>query len=263
VSIDTTKIELFSRHIAMYREPHARDGYEALADRYASRIDTKAHNAFYERPATISLLPDVNGRRVLDAGCGPGKYAEILVERGAEVLGIDVSPSMVKLATERLGDRASFIVADMAEPLDFLQAGSFDVILAPLSLDYVENWTPVFHEFSRVLRPRGLFIFSITHPAADMAEDICENYFQVEPVVEVWTGFGNPPATVHRFRHPLGYTISTLLDGGFTLDQVLEPVPTGEFADVLPEDYALLSRRPGFLCIRAVNGTLRGEVDKQ
>ena len=53
-----------------------------LADDYARLIDTKPHNAYYERPATLALLPDVNGMHVLDAGCGPGIYAEELLKRG-------------------------------------------------------------------------------------------------------------------------------------------------------------------------------------
>jgi 2-polyprenyl-3-methyl-5-hydroxy-6-metoxy-1,4-benzoquinol methylase len=83
-------------------EPVAREVYDRLADAYAARAPTKPHNAFYERPATLSLLGDVAGKRVLDAGCGPGIYAEELVARGAEVVGFDASGRMVELARKRL-----------------------------------------------------------------------------------------------------------------------------------------------------------------
>ena len=56
----------------MNEEPIAREAYGRLADAYAARLVTKAHNAFYDRPAVLSLLPPVQGKRVLDAGCGPG-----------------------------------------------------------------------------------------------------------------------------------------------------------------------------------------------
>ena len=55
--------------------------YTALADASAARIDTKAHNAFYERPATLAMLPEVAGRNILDPGCGPGVYTEWLLGR--------------------------------------------------------------------------------------------------------------------------------------------------------------------------------------
>jgi 2-polyprenyl-3-methyl-5-hydroxy-6-metoxy-1,4-benzoquinol methylase len=63
-------------------KPVALDAYDALAESYAALVDTKPHNAYYERPATLSLLPDVRGKRVLDAGCGPGVYSEWLASRG-------------------------------------------------------------------------------------------------------------------------------------------------------------------------------------
>ena len=67
----------------MSRSPIALAAYETIAEAYAAHIDTKPHNAYYERPATLSLFPDVKGKRVLDAGCGPGVYAEWLAHRGA------------------------------------------------------------------------------------------------------------------------------------------------------------------------------------
>jgi hypothetical protein len=56
----------------MHEQPIVLEAYSCLADAYAARIDTKAHNAYYDRPAVTSLLPPVAGKRVLDAGCGPG-----------------------------------------------------------------------------------------------------------------------------------------------------------------------------------------------
>src|SRR6185436_14896573 len=105
----------------MNEHPIAIDAYERLAEAYAARVDTKAHNAFYDRPAIISLLPAVAGKRVLDAGCGPGAYAAWLVEQGAAVVGFDVSPRMVQLAEERLQGRARIVQAALVQPLHFLE----------------------------------------------------------------------------------------------------------------------------------------------
>src|SRR5262245_22999152 len=113
----------------MHEEPIALGAYSRLADAYAARIDTKAHNACYDRPAVLSLLPLVEGRRVLDAGCGPGVYAEWLVRRGAEVVGVDVCPRMVELARLRLGCKATVVEADLERPLNFLPPASFDLVL--------------------------------------------------------------------------------------------------------------------------------------
>src|SRR5262245_64111613 len=101
-------------------KPLAFDAYEALASRYAAQVDTKPHNAYYERPATLSLLPKVTGKRVLDAGCGPGWYSEWLIQHGASVVAVDASPRMVELARRRAGKQAEVRQADLNEPLDFL-----------------------------------------------------------------------------------------------------------------------------------------------
>src|SRR5688572_10874590 len=134
----------------MASRPIAFDAYEELADSYAAAIDTKPHNAFYERPATLALLPDVEGKRILDAGCGPGVYSEWLLSRGAEVVAVDASPRMVALAKDRTSGRAHLRVADLNAPLDFLESASFDVVLSPLVLEYVHDWRATFGEFHRV-----------------------------------------------------------------------------------------------------------------
>ena len=84
----------------------AYDAYRKLADSYAEKVDTKPHNAYLEKPATLSLLPDVVGKRVLDVGCGTGRYTEWLLEHGAEVTGFDASPQMLEHARRRVEDRA-------------------------------------------------------------------------------------------------------------------------------------------------------------
>lgn len=146
-------------------QPIALAAYEAMAEEYAARIETKSYNAYLERPAMLSLLPDVKDKHVLDAGCGTGLYAELLLDRGAKVTAVDVSPKMIHFAKQRLGNRATIRVANLEEPLDFLSDKSVDIVFSSLVLDYVKNWNPLFSEFSRILRDDGYFIFSTEHPA--------------------------------------------------------------------------------------------------
>ncbi len=234
-------------------EPIALEAYEALAESYAALVDTKPHNAYYERPATLSLLPEVGGRRVLDAGCGPGVYAEWLADGGAEVVAFDASEKMVRLARERLGGKARVLRADLGRPLDFLEDGSFDVVLSALALDYVSDWEAVFAEFRRVLRGNGLLLFSVEHPISTFVRHVYRgegNYFETEAVYTRFTGFGEP-LDVPAYRRPLGEMINVLLGVGFALERVLEPTPTQRFKEADPEEHEKLSRMPGFLCVRA------------
>jgi SAM-dependent methyltransferase len=230
----------------------ALEAYETLADVYSAAVETKPHNAYYERPATLSLLPPVQGRRVLDAGCGPGIYAQWLVDHGAEVIAFDLSPRMVDLARQRLGDRARVFQADITRPLDMLADQTFDLVLSPLVLDYVRDWGPVFYEFGRLLRPRGYLVFSAGHPCADFYRPPdAKCYFDVEYLTMEWTGFA-VPIRMSWYRRPLSAAINPLLAAGFRLERLLEPRPTEVFRERDPEAYEDLMRRPGFLCVRAV-----------
>lgn len=77
-----------------------------IFDEFAEDIERhaaeSAYNAWYDRPAVRELIGEVAGQRVLDAGCGPGLYAEELLAGGAEVVAFDHSPKMVDLARNRL-----------------------------------------------------------------------------------------------------------------------------------------------------------------
>lgn len=235
----------------MSAEPFALDAYEALAESYAALIDTKPHNAYYERPATLSLLPEVRGMRVLDAGCGPGAYTEWLLDRGAEVTALDVSPRMVDLAKIRTAGRAEVRQADLGSSLDFLASGSFDVVLSSLVLEYVLDWGATLSEFHRVLSPRGQLVASVSHPFSDFLYFESERYFDTELVASEWKGFSRR-IRMPAYRRSLEDTLNPFIEAGFKLDRILEPKATDELRRADPRHFEELSRQPVFLCIRAL-----------
>lgn len=228
----------------------AYEAYQELAEFYAAGIDHKPHNAYYDRPANISLWPDCQGKRVLDAGCGPGVYCSLLVERGAIVTGVDVSDRMIELAKQRLGTSVDLRVMDLVQPLVEFSDEYFDFINAALCLDYIEDWLSLFSEFRRVLRTNGLVQFSCGHPAFEAEYYQTEKYFEIERVDAIWTGFGKK-VKMPSFRRSLQDILMPVISNGFRLEKVLEPKPTSEFLKVDPIRYRKLCSRPAFLCIQA------------
>ena len=105
----------------------ARQAYDVLAPTY----DEFVHGYMYER-WTARLLDEarahgLEGQRLLDVGCGTGLSLITMVERGWEVTGCDISPAMLDLAREKVGERTELVLADMRE-LPVL--GEFDLVWA-------------------------------------------------------------------------------------------------------------------------------------
>jgi len=92
------------------------------------------------RAILLSRLPsDLRGKRVLDAGCGVGQVSAALAERGAEVVGIDISPNLLDVARDRTP--AALLPSIRFEAGDMLDAGwgEFDYVIA---MDSVIHYTP-------------------------------------------------------------------------------------------------------------------------
>ena len=232
-----------------------RAAYSEFAERYASAVTTKPHNALYERPATMSLLGDVDGLRVLDAGCGPGICSEHLARSGATVHAFDVTPQMVELARRRCAQLpVEVTIGDLTSPLDWLPAQSFDKILCSLAFDYVEDLKPVFSEFRRVARRGAMLVFSMAHPMRDWMDERTRGegtYFTTSRFGLYWSGFGEPKPYVQAYRRPLSDILNGLTESGWLLDRIVEPQPLAEMQAVSERLHAELSLAPAFICVRA------------
>lgn len=230
--------------------PRAAAAYDAMAADYAADAEDGPFNELYERPAVEALVGDVDGRHVLDAGCGPGILAERLAIRGATVTALDVSDEMVRLAAARLGSRARVRRADLADRLPWLGPTSFDVVVASLVLHYLRDWSVPLAEFRRVLRPGGRLVVSTHHPFAYRELATQPRYHAVELLEDEWVKGGRPYA-VHFYHRPLSLVLNAVIAAGFVLDEVAEPLPDPSCADRFPEAHALLSTQPWFLFLAA------------
>lgn len=221
--------------------------YDAFAQEFLTHALDAPYNAHYDRPAMLELTGDVRGKDVLDAGCGPGLYAEHFVDRGAMVVGIDNSPAMVALATERVTGSATFRVHDLDQPLDWLPTASFDVALSALVLHHLSDPTTLMRELHRVLRPSGIAVISNQHPTSDWAR-LGGSYFAVEDFTETWSrGW-----VVRARRAPLQYWCDAFTDAGFLIQRFVEPRPAESMKDAYPKDWEKLHREPAFFAVRLI-----------
>ncbi|MCE7078736.1 class I SAM-dependent methyltransferase [Streptomyces sp. ST2-7A] len=222
--------------------------HDDLGDLFAEHAETSPYNAWIDRPALLDLAGDVKERRVLDVGCGAGHHAAGFMARGAEVVGVDGSATLLRHARARLGDGVELWLHDLEQPLDFLADASFDDVVCALMIHHIDNRRGLLSELLRVLRPSGRLLLSTTHPTADWRH-FGGSYHSSE-----WVDLdlGGSGASIHYQRATLELLLGELLGAGFALDRLVEPRPVPGFREIDRERYERLSTAPTFLALRLV-----------
>jgi ubiquinone/menaquinone biosynthesis C-methylase UbiE len=154
-SVDQEIQQRLEREAAFHDESFTSD---VRADAYKFYAVTATTNRYYHS----LIFADVQGKRVLEYGCGTGSAAFDLARRGATVVGIDISPVAIEMATQKaveegLADRATFRLMN-AEELEFSD-GSFDLICGTGILHHLDL-DKSYSEIARVLSTNGRGVFS-------------------------------------------------------------------------------------------------------
>ncbi|MEV0150724.1 MULTISPECIES: class I SAM-dependent methyltransferase [unclassified Nonomuraea] len=220
--------------------------HDELGDFFAENADTSPYNAYTDRPAMLRLAGDVSGARILDVGCAAGHYASELLARGAQVVGVDGSATLVRHARARVNDEAELHVHDLEQPLDFATDASFDGIVCALVIHHIRNRAQLLAELRRVLRPGGWLLVSTTHPTADWRR-FGGSYYSHE-----WSELpvANGTMSIHYQRMPLETFLGELLAAGFVLEQLVEPRPTSDLEEIDASAYDKLHQAPCFLAVK-------------
>jgi SAM-dependent methyltransferase len=134
---------------------YERETWSRCADNY---IDTFAGITAETVPMLLEAAGIQPGSKVLEIGSGPGHAADMLVQAGAIVTGVDFSPEMVEVAKSKYPD-ITFRQAD-AEQLPF-EENSFNSVVANFVVHHLARPEVVFREVNRVLGPGGRFAFAV------------------------------------------------------------------------------------------------------
>ncbi len=193
--------------------------------------------------ADLRLLGEVEGRRILDLGCGAGHNAVVFATQGAKVIGVD--PSTDRLAEARYRAEAADVRVELHQAaladLAFLRSDSVDAAVSVMALADVDDLARVFRQVHRVLKPEAAFVCSFPHPAfamldpsADAPLRIAMAYDQTDP--RPWE-LGRTEVVDHP--RTIGEIFTTLHRSSFGVDQLLEPTApatghrSAHFADAM------------------------------
>lgn len=181
----------------------------------------------------LEACGDVRGCRVLECGCGEGRFCRMLVERGAQyVLGLDLCRPMIDAAKELQSGRDEYRVADVQD-LGFLDDGTFDLAVSYLNQCDLPDVSANNREVARVLKEGGSFVIANLHPMRSAvgswqrSEDgkkqhvILDRYFDERE--RRWTMMGVQFTNFHR---SLATYVNDFLGAGFALAGIVEPTVT-------------------------------------
>ncbi|WP_045738550.1 class I SAM-dependent methyltransferase [Xanthomonas sp. MUS 060] len=142
------------------------DAYALWAEHYPAHAHNPVMQA--EQRAMLGLLPaSLQGQRVLDAGCGSGRYLLHALRRGAmHVTGVDLSAHMLARAACELADiqDSRYSLREGCLQALPLADASVELSLCALAIGHLPQLTPVLAELRRVTRPGGWVLCSDVHP---------------------------------------------------------------------------------------------------
>ncbi len=184
-------------------------------------------------PVMLRLCGKVAGLRVLDLGCGEGRFSRMLAERGAYCAGIDVTREMCVTARERDASANLYAISDAAT-LPFADA-SFDLVVSYITLVDIPDYRAAILECARVLRPGGTVVvanigFGSAQPSGVFGwirgDDGKRQYYPIDnygtehaETLE-WAGI-----RIKNYHRPLANYMRAYLDAGLTLRVFEEPIP--------------------------------------
>ena len=229
------------------------EGYKKIRENEANA------NNLFEIPALFSLMPDLKDKTILDLGCGFGEHCKRFVESGAKkVIGIDISEKMLEIARQENADSKITYINMPMENISKLNE-KFDIVISSLAFHYVEDFTGVVKNIFDMLNENGVFLFSQENPLCTCFSG-GNRWTKDEKGNKLYINLSNYGVegeresswfvdNVKKYHRTFSTIVNTLIETGFTIEKMIEPLPTEDLLKKYPE-YKDLFHKPDFLLVK-------------
>jgi ubiquinone/menaquinone biosynthesis C-methylase UbiE len=173
----------------------------------------------------LNLLGELKDKDVLELGCGGAQCSIAFALRGARVTGLDISIEQIQFARNLATEKSVEIKLMQHDISDLSPIGdeSQDIVFSAFALMYIEDRDRMFSEVFRVLRPGGIFAFSLDHPMFRKIDpetlSMVESYHENGPAIDDMGELGK--VTIHRYN--IGSLHQNLVGAGLVVEKIIEP----------------------------------------
>jgi ubiquinone/menaquinone biosynthesis C-methylase UbiE len=133
-------------------------------DRWAPSYDDRDPSTWLDEPFLLTHLQPFPGCRILDVGCGTGRYIRQWAPSAYRIIGIDLSRNMLARTRQQTGGRTDVCLVQASGSLLPFQPGSFDRLMSGLVLDHMASVQGLISEMSAVLTIHGRAVLAAIHP---------------------------------------------------------------------------------------------------
>ena len=162
-------------------------------------------------PNMLRMLHLADSDTVLDLACGTGFFSRAFAEVAGKVIGVDVAKDLIAIAKQQPQKNIAYKISP-SHQLDFLESRSVDKIALVLAAQNIENLQKTFAECARVLKPGGVMIIVLNHPAFRIPKRSSWGWDETEKTqyrrIDGYMSEATEKIQMHPGDKPSEYTIS-------------------------------------------------------
>ncbi|MBI9011603.1 MAG: class I SAM-dependent methyltransferase [Clostridiales bacterium] len=231
--------------------------------------DKDSYSFSIEWPTINEMMPNIKGQKVLDLGCGTGRFSFFFEEFSPrKILGVDISSGMLDIARREAKKINSTIEFQQKDIEGFLLSENqeYDFIFSSTTFHYIEDLEKLFKSISSILSNNGTCIISVIHPVYSAHYPLSDGdrlptdeewqiqYLDtsersyVQPWIEYSDDVENFLST--SYHHTFSNYCTAVLRSGLKIEEIREPLPPIEWKEKFPNKYNACMRKPTFMILK-------------